>query len=62
MGPAFALQLTDHLELLGTLSVAVASPDTLGLALGAYGLGGVRYRWATGEPDPKLPWAGAMIP
>jgi hypothetical protein len=61
-GPAFALQLTDHLEVLGTLSVAVSSPDTLGLALGAYGLGGVRYRWATGERDPKLPWAGAMIP
>jgi hypothetical protein len=62
MGPAAALQLTDHLEALGTLSVAVSSPDHLGLALGAYGLGGFRYRWATGERAPKLPWQEPMIP
>lgn len=62
MGPAAALQLTDHLEALCTLSLAVTSPDSLGLALGAYGLAGVRYRWATGEPEPKLPWQGPMIP
>ncbi len=61
-GPAAALQLTDHLEALCTLSVAVWSPDQLGLALGAYGLAGVRYRWATGEPDPKFPWQGPWIP
>jgi len=34
----------------------------LGLALGAYGLGGVRYRWATGERSPEPPWRGPMIP
>jgi hypothetical protein len=62
LGPAAALQLTDHLEALATLSVAVSSPDSLGLALGAYGLAGVRYRWATGEPAPKLPWQGPWIP
>jgi hypothetical protein len=62
LGPAAALQLTDHLEALCTLSVAVSSPDSLGLALGAYGLAGVRYRWATGEPAPKLPWQGPWIP
>jgi hypothetical protein len=62
MGPAAALQLTDHLEALATLSVAVSSPDSLGLALGAYGIAGVRYRWATGEPAPKLPWQGPMVP
>ena len=62
MGPAAALQLTDHLEALCTLSIAVSSPDSLGLALGAYGLAGVRYRWATGEPQPKFPWQGPMIP
>lgn len=62
MGPAAAFQLTDHLEALGTLSVAVSSPDKLGLALGAYGLGGVRYRWATGERAPKFPWQGTLIP
>ena len=62
VGPAAALQLTDHLEALATLSVAVWSPDKLGVALGAYGLAGVRYRWATGEHAPKMPWAGALIP
>lgn len=62
MGPAAALQLTDHLEALGTLSVAVSSPDRLGLTLGAYGLAGLRYRWATGEPAPRLPWRGPMVP
>jgi hypothetical protein len=62
VGPAAALQLTDHLEALCTLSLAASSPDSLGLALGAYGLAGVRYRWATGEPDPKFPWQGPYIP
>ncbi len=62
IGPAGALTLTDHLEALGTLTLAVVSPDSLGLSLGAYGVAGLRYRWATGEPDPKLPWAGTLIP
>jgi hypothetical protein len=62
VGPAGALRLTDHLEALGTLTVAVSSPDTLGLALGAYGVAGLRYCWATGEPDPKAPWRGPFIP
>ena len=62
VGPAGALTLTDHLEALGTLTLAVSSPDTLGLALGAYGVAGLRYRWATGEPAPKAPWRGSFIP
>jgi hypothetical protein len=62
MGPAVALQLTDHLEAVGTLSVALHSPDALGIVLGSYGLAGLRYRWATGERAPELPWRGAMIP
>lgn len=62
MGPAFAFQLTDHLEAVGTLSVALHSPDSLGLVLGSYGLAGLRYRWATGERDPKWPWQGQLIP
>jgi hypothetical protein len=62
MGPAGALQVTDHVELLGTLSVALASPDRLGVALGAYGVAGVRYRWATGERAPKWPWLGLRVP
>jgi len=62
MGPAAALQLTDHLEAVGTLSVVLHSPDALGIFLGSYGLAGLRYRWATGERAPELPWRGAMIP
>jgi hypothetical protein len=62
MGPAASLQLTDHLEMLGTLSLCVSSPDRLGLALGAYGVSGFRYRWATGESAPKLPWQGRLLP
>jgi hypothetical protein len=62
MGPAGALQVTDHLEMLGTLSVALASPDRLGLAASAYGVAGLRYRWATGESAPKWPWKGLRVP
>ena len=62
LGPAFAIQITDHLEAQGALTLAFASPDSLGLVLGAYGVAGLRYRWATGEPAPKLPWQGEIIP
>ncbi|HTM44189.1 MAG TPA: hypothetical protein VL137_04495 [Polyangiaceae bacterium] len=62
VGPIAALQLTDHLEILGVATFAVKSPDSLGLTLGTYGLVGLRYRWATDEPDPKLPWQGTFIP
>lgn len=62
MGPVAALQLTDHLQILAGFSLAVASPDQLGLTLGAYGIAGFRYNWATGEKNPKLPWEGYVIP
>jgi hypothetical protein len=62
IGPAFSLLLTDHLEAQGAVTFAVSSPDSLGLVLGTYGVAGLRYRWATGERLPKLPWEGALIP
>jgi hypothetical protein len=62
IGPAVSFQLTDHLEAQAALTLKVASPDHLGLTLGAYGVAGLRYRWATGEPAPKLPWRGELIP
>jgi hypothetical protein len=62
VGPVGQLQVTDHLALLGTLTLNVAGPDNLGLVLGAYGLAGLEYRWATGESNPKLPWQGELIP
>jgi hypothetical protein len=62
LGPAGSLQLTDHIEINATLTLAVSGPDHLGLVLGAYGVAGIRYRWATGERQPKLPWSGAVIP
>ncbi|MGC4087556.1 MAG: hypothetical protein QM756_06625 [Polyangiaceae bacterium] len=61
-GPVIALQITDHLEAVGALSLSTSSPDELGLSLGAYGVCGLRYRWATGESDPKAPWSGELIP
>jgi hypothetical protein len=62
IGPLVALQLTDHLEAFGLVTFAVSSPDQLGLTLGAYGMASVRYRWASGERAPKLPWAEPLIP
>jgi hypothetical protein len=62
LGPAASLQLTDHLEAVAALSIAVHSPDSLGLLLGTYGLAGLRYRWATGERKPEFPWRGRLVP
>jgi hypothetical protein len=62
IGPAAVLQLTDHLQAVGTLTGVVSGPDQLGFTLGAYGVAGLRYFWATGEPSPKAPWQGPFIP
>jgi hypothetical protein len=62
VGPVALIELTDHLDALGALTMAVWSPDSLGPILGSYGMMGLRYRWATGERAPKLPWQGALIP
>lgn len=62
LGPVVILQLTDHLQALGTITFPIISPDTLGPILGSYAIAGLRYRWATGELDPKLPWEGPLIP
>ena len=62
IGPVSALALTDHLEAVAGLTLAVRSPDRLGTMLGAYGTACLRYRWATGESDPALPWQGERIP
>jgi hypothetical protein len=62
VGPIFSVQLTDHLQFNGGVTVKVASPDALGLTLGAFGTAGFRYTWATGERRPELPWKGELIP
>ena len=62
VGPAAVFQLTDHLQAVGTLTGVVSGPDQLGFTLGAYGVAGLRYFWATGEPSPKAPWQGTFIP
>jgi len=61
-GPIAMLQITDHLSLNLGVTLKVSSPDHLGLALGAYGLAGLRYQWASGERRPELPWQGDLIP
>lgn len=62
VGPIGSMQLTDHLEAMAGVTFAVASPDTLGLSLGTYGVAGVRWRWASGERNPEAPWRGRFIP
>jgi len=55
MGPAGAITITNHIDLQGTLSVVLASPDSLGLFDGAFGVLGFVYRWATGDEHPAFP-------
>ena len=62
MGPIISMQLTDHLAVNLGVTVKISSPDHLGLTLGAYGLAGFRYQWASGERRPELPWQGDLIP
>ncbi len=62
LGPVAALSLTDHLEAVAGVTMVVSSPDSLGFALGTYGTACLRYRWATGEKKPTLPWRGEWIP
>lgn len=62
VGPITSVQLTDHLELNAGVTLAVSSPDSLGLAMGAYGIAGLRWRWASGEEKPEAPWEGRWIP
>lgn len=62
LGPAASLQLTDHLEANLVVTLAISSPDRLGLTLGAYGIAGLRWRWASGERNPRAPWQGHFIP
>ena len=62
LGPIMSLQVTDHVALNLGFTLKVSSPDNLGLTLGAYGIAGFRYTWATGERRPELPWQGDLIP
>jgi hypothetical protein len=62
LGPAVALQLTDHLEAAAAVTLPLKNPDRLGLSLGTYGTACLRYRWATGESKPEWPWGGDLIP
>jgi len=62
IGPITSVQVTDHLEAMAGVTFAVASPDSLGLSLGAYGIAGFRWRWASGEDKPEAPWQGRFIP
>lgn len=62
VGPIMMLQITDHLSLNAGFTLKVASPDHLGLTLGAYGVAGLRYTWATDERRPEFPWHEEVIP
>lgn len=62
VGPVVMLQITDHLQLNLGVTLKAISPDHLGLALGAYGVAGLRFTWASGERRPKFPWQEDIIP
>lgn len=49
VGPIVSVKLTDHLDALAALTLVVSSPDRLGPTLGAWGVGGLRWSWATGD-------------
>jgi hypothetical protein len=55
VGPVAHMALTDHMDALAILSVVVNSPDSLGLFNGSFGVLGISYRWATGDPHPAFP-------
>lgn len=55
VGPIAALKITDHLDAIATVTLVVASPDNLSLTQGAWGIAGVRYKWASGDPAPSFP-------
>jgi hypothetical protein len=54
-GPAVNVKFTEHCELVGIFSVVLSSPDSLGLRDGPFGLVGIRYYVASGEPDDAPP-------
>ncbi len=49
VGPIVSVKLTDHLDALAAVTLVVSSPDRLGPTLGAWGVGGLRWSWATGD-------------
>lgn len=55
LGPAFSADLTAHTDVWTFLNVAVLSPDDVGIEDELYGGVVLRYRWASGEPEPAFP-------
>lgn len=55
LGPVLSVALTHHLDVIGTVMVVAATPDTLGLLGADLGQLGLRYRWATGDRWPEFP-------
>jgi hypothetical protein len=55
IGPAADVQITDHLDAQGTVTFVVSSPDSLGIWNGPFGVLGLVYRWASGDPHPAFP-------
>jgi hypothetical protein len=51
-GPLASVKLSPRLEAVGTFVAVVSSPDSLGLAGGDAGTFGLRFRWASGSPQP----------
>jgi hypothetical protein len=46
VGPVALISVSKSLEILGTTTIPISSPDDLGIYQGSYGLLGIRYRFA----------------
>lgn len=55
VGPVAEITLTDHLDAQAALTGVVSSPDALGTWDGPFGVLGLVYRWASGDPHPAFP-------
>jgi len=55
LGPIATARISDHFDALLALTMVVAGRDTLGPTLGAFGIAGIRYKWASGEATPSFP-------
>jgi hypothetical protein len=49
------VSITDHLDLQGTITFVLSSPDDLSVWNGSFGVLGFAYRMATGDPSPHFP-------
>lgn len=55
LGPTISINLTHHLDALGSMMLVASTPDTLGLLGADLSQLALRYKWATGDRWPEFP-------